>query len=304
MIFTLGLGLGGVFLATCVGLASVVVKVYSCAPPLLLIILRHLFDFLFAFTEACCRLSATVLLFLYNVLTHLLGTFISVVPGVFHVVSTLFSFLLWICVHLIRGLLGLEAKAMNTLSWLIAICALFLYIENKYQDVGVIFPFINRRPNFARVLNRHRRNNNDNDNEDYNHNNIVAADQGTDVDPEQQQENQLLEIENRENENEENALEEADRNRVNIDNVQNDQRELDRDRGERAPPVLLANDDSSDDEIDPMMCSVCLHRARGAALFPCGHTQLCRICARIIMAAQRPCPMCQTPIQESRNVYV
>ena len=190
---------------------------------------------------------------------------------------------------------------MNTLSWLIAICALFLYIENKYHDVGVNL-FVNRRPNFARVLIRNRRN--ENNNEDYNHNNIGAANQGTDVDPEQQQEDQLLEIENRENENEENALEEADRNRVNIDNVQNDQRELDRDRGELAEPVNHANDDSSDDEIDPTMCSVCLHRARGAALFPCGHTQLCRICARIIMAAQRPCPMCQTPIQESRNVYV
>ena len=169
MIFMLVLGLGGVFLASCVALASVVVKAYSYAPPSLLITLRHLFDFLFAFAEVCCKLTAIVLLFLYNVVTHFLGSFFSFVPGLFRVVSTMFSFLLWVCVHWIRGLLGLETKAMNTLSWLIAICVLFLYIESRCQDVGVTL-FVNRRPNFARVLIRNRRNNNNNQIENNNDN--------------------------------------------------------------------------------------------------------------------------------------
>ena len=286
-----------------VALASVVVKAYSSAPPLLLVILRHLFDFLFALTEACCRLALSVLLFLYNVITHFLGSFLSVIPSLYYVISTLLSFVLWVCVHLIRGLLGLEEKALNTLSWLIAICALFLYIETKYQDLGLNL-FVNGQPNLARFLVRNRRNNDEHE-AAFNVENNPPADEGADVVPEQLQENQQLEIENRENENEENALEEADRNRVNIDNVQNDQREMDRDRAEQVQPVRqLDDDDSSDYEIDPTLCTVCLHRTRGAALFPCGHTQLCRVCARIIISAHRPCPMCQTPIQEFRNVYV
>ncbi|KAK7094987.1 uncharacterized protein [Littorina saxatilis] len=302
MILTLGLGLGGIVLATSVGLASVVVKAYSCAPASLLITLRHLFDFLFALTEVFCKMSTVVLLFIYNVASHFLGFFFDVLPGFVHFISTMISFLLWVFVHIIRGLLGLETKAMNTLSWLIAICALFLYIENKYQDIGVNF-FVNGRLHLSRVLLRNRHAINDGGNYNTVNNNVAVVNEETEVDPEQLQENQQLEIENRENENEENALEEADRNRVNIDNVQNDQREMDRAEQAR-PPRFLPDDDSSDDDIDPNMCSVCLHRARGAALFPCGHTQLCRICARIIIAAQRPCPMCQTPIQEFRNVYV
>ncbi|KAL8578935.1 hypothetical protein ACOMHN_001897 [Nucella lapillus] len=316
MIATVGLFVGGVVLAVSVGLASVVVKAYASAPPLLLLIVRHLFDFLFALCEACCRVTFIVLLFLYNVTYQCLGSVLTVVPALYHAASVLVSFILWVCLHLTRGLLGLETKALNTLSWLIAMCGLFLYLETKYQDASMLL-FLNRRPSLARFLHRHRQYGNDDDNEDDVDGAAPANDAAGMV-----QENQMLEIENRENENEENALEEADRNRVNIDNVQNDQRELDRDRAQHAPPparrlddgaehappparqLVDADDDSSDYELDPTLCSVCLHRARGAALFPCGHTQLCRVCARIIIAAHRPCPICQTPIQESRNVYV
>lgn len=286
MIVTLGLAL---LLFTCVGVASVAVKAYSSLPPTLTNILLHLIDFFGSFIQTCFRLIYIVLLFVYSVTTYFMGTALNVVPTVYKVLTTLLGFFLWLTVHFIRGLLGLEDKAVNTISWLIATCVVFLYIDKNYQRLGgggVFSGQIN-----AEVLN-------DTDNNEEN---------GTaeEINP-NGHEDQQLETENRENENEENALEEADRNRANNDNVQNVQRELNRERVQL--PVThvtrVVGEESSDEELDPTICSICYIRRRSAALFPCGHTQLCKECARIITDTQRPCPICQTAVQEFRRVYV
>jgi len=284
--------------ATTVGLASVVVKAYSSAPQTLLNIFRHLFDFTYAFLDASWNLSFILLSFIFNISSYFLWCFTGILPCLLSLFSTACSFVLWMTVHLARGLLGLENDAVNAFSWLIALCTMYLYFENKYRSVLENYN-LNGQFHLFTIFARQM----DNNIHMNLNNNMPDLMEAADIDPDQQEENLQLEIENRENENEENALEEADRNRVNIDNVQNDQRELD--RAEQALPQFhFPDNDSSDDEIDPNMCSVCLHRVRGAALFPCGHTQLCRVCARIIIAAQRPCPMCQTPIEEYRNVYL
>jgi hypothetical protein len=335
MIAILTLGVGGLLMAGCVGLASIVVKVYACAPPYLLCITRHVFDFVLALTKTLIEATYIVLLFLHSVFTQIT----SPVAWLLQLVYWFVSFNLWIFYSIVRGLLGLESSAWNSLSWVIGICFVILYLDGKLPTEEELWAQI--RTKISGVIRQHRNHhlninndNNNNINENQNRNVAVAAAVAVAAEVETEmvaaqrhQENQLLELENRENENEENALEEADRNRVNIDNVQNDQRELDRDRAEQQqqqqqhlqqvhhhrqqqqqPPAVrprqLVDLDSSDDDIDLNMCSVCLHRARGAALFPCGHTYLCRICARIIVAAERPCPICQTPIQEVRNVYV
>lgn len=292
MLFTIFFG---VFLCTCLVAASFAVKVYSIIPPSFVITLGYIFDFLFALAEVSFRLISIVALFLWSLATQCLGSVFTIIPIVYKIASTLVSFLLWLSIHFVGGLLGLEEKAINTLSWLIIMCVAFLYLESAYQNFGP--PFIaNMYPNIAT---QHQGDNNVDDNNN-GANPLVVAD------AELLREDQQLETENRENENEENAQEEADRNRVNNDNAQNTQHEINRvpDRAELALVAGDLTDDSSDDEVDPNICSVCFTRHRGAALFPCGHTQLCRECARFIFDSRRRCPICQTDIQEFRHIFV
>lgn len=55
---------------------------------------------------------------------------------------------------------------------------------------------------------------------------------------------------------------------------------------------------------DLSLCIVCLDRARGVAVFPCGHTHMCLACTRDVMRARGRCPVCQTDIEEYRTVFL
>jgi hypothetical protein len=58
------------------------------------------------------------------------------------------------------------------------------------------------------------------------------------------------------------------------------------------------------DDVEDTICVVCFDRRRNAALFPCGHLQLCIQCVESIMTRTKCCPTCQSDIQEYRKVYL
>ena len=50
---------------------------------------------------------------------------------------------------------------------------------------------------------------------------------------------------------------------------------------------------------DDNVCVICLDRKpAGAALVPCGHTQLCLPCARALVYSNHSCPICRHPIED------
>lgn len=56
---------------------------------------------------------------------------------------------------------------------------------------------------------------------------------------------------------------------------------------------------SQPDSEEENVCIICLDRKPGgAALVPCGHTQLCLPCARALLGSIHGCPICRSPIQD------
>lgn len=73
-------------------------------------------------------------------------------------------------------------------------------------------------------------------------------------------------------------------------------------------------EDNSDDDYvhvhtnrnhdDDQQCIICFERVRNAAIFPCGHAQMCEQCTRRIMMGRNLCPICQRRIVEYRKIYL
>lgn len=62
--------------------------------------------------------------------------------------------------------------------------------------------------------------------------------------------------------------------------------------------------DNNPSHADDRQCIVCFERVRNAAIFPCGHAQMCEQCTRNIMTGNNLCPVCKRMIAEYRTIYI
>lgn len=64
--------------------------------------------------------------------------------------------------------------------------------------------------------------------------------------------------------------------------------------------VRVDNPNHSDDR----QCIVCFEHVINAAIFPCGHAQMCEQCTKNIMMGNNLCPVCKRMIAEYRTIYI
>ena len=61
-------------------------------------------------------------------------------------------------------------------------------------------------------------------------------------------------------------------------------------------------------EFDPQysqLCQICHDKQINILLLPCRHAKMCERCARCIITIQKkPCPYCQTPVDDIQRIYL
>lgn len=298
------------------------------------------FDFTVSLLKAIGYTLFTTIGFLFELSNQLVSVCIACLPSVLKLVMMVTSFLIWVVKQVLKGIFGTGNVFLTALSWVFCFCLFclcVLWTERFFSNATSNEVDDNNRNTIREVNRRMEYENHENENEE---NSMEEAE--INMASEDNDRNAVRELEHRQSKRRSPEIAAAvfqgerlvvrlpkrrglHRKAINYIQIQNEEIESETDA-----ETDCSNDSSETevadvngrnslsrtinttvvrrrhirDDVEDTVCVVCFDRQRNAAVFPCGHLQLCTQCVESIMTRTKCCPTCQSDIEEYRKVYL